>query len=183
MKPEYKDSNYEARQKLFDELKLTCEAKFVPKSASRNAKNKDHQVNFVFTLLRDGRKFYEGEYSKGMGHIPGYNSYRATRLAWEGCLLDFIEKGKAQRMDADVVNFVYAKDIAPDLHEVLYGMTMDADVLNYSSFEEWAPNLGIDPDSRSGFEIYQACLKEALSLRGAIGDDAMRQLQELYQDY
>jgi hypothetical protein len=71
----------------------------------------------------------------------------------------------------------------PSAADVLYSLALDASVLDSATFEEWASELGYDPDSRSAEKIYRACLEIALKLRAAIGDAGLEQLREAFQDY
>ena len=74
-------------------------------------------------------------------------------------------------------------EILPDPLDVLYSIVSDSDVLNYSTFEDWAENLGYDPDSRRAESTYRECLKHAIALRVAIGSDGLDRLQAAFQDY
>ena len=58
----------------------------------------------------------------------------------------------------------------PDAASVLSCLLSDADALQYS-FEEWAANLGYDPDSRKAERIYQLCVRQGERLKRLLGDD------------
>lgn len=73
--------------------------------------------------------------------------------------------------------------IEPNALDVIYSLSMDSSVLDYATFEQWAPELGIDPDSRQGEKVYRACLEIALAMRGAIGEKGLSELSDAFQDY
>lgn len=59
----------------------------------------------------------------------------------------------------------------------------DCDAFYYGDFEQWAADFGYDTDSRKAEKIYQECLRGALKLRAAIGQEGMDALREACQDY
>jgi hypothetical protein len=64
----------------------------------------------------------------------------------------------------------------PEVTDVLGCMVMDAQSIeDTDSFEDWADELGYDPDSRKAERIYKATQTEANKLRRLLGD--------LYQEY
>ena len=194
-------------------LGLTLRAEFVPWSQSRNKGEKDRTLNWRVTLLRTvkvpktiprdtydpereapimSRSIVAGEfvdrttevlttdYSAGIAHCPSYDTstFRGqvtvdgkTALEWE------TENGTKWR------DGLRGAPILPDTLDVVNSLILDSDVLNYPTFEEWAGDLGYDPDSRKGEAIYRACLEIALKLRNVIGEDGMTQLREAFQDY
>lgn len=65
----------------------------------------------------------------------------------------------------------------PRPEDVLDCLASDAaDVENNTSFEEWAKDLGYDPDSRRAERVYRACLREAARLRRFLGAEKYHQL-------
>jgi hypothetical protein len=73
--------------------------------------------------------------------------------------------------------------IMPDSLSVLFSLTMDSSVLDSCGFEEWASDVGYDPDSRNAESIYRACLEIALKMRAAMGDSGMKTLGDIFADY
>lgn len=64
----------------------------------------------------------------------------------------------------------------PEAHDVLDCLASDAaTVENARSFEDFASELGYDPDSRKAEKIYAACVKQSEKLKKFLGSD------ELYQ--
>lgn len=59
----------------------------------------------------------------------------------------------------------------PTAADVLSSLLLDAtSVENAGSFEEWARDLGYDPDSRKAEKIYRACERTVPKLRRFLGD-------------
>jgi hypothetical protein len=56
--------------------------------------------------------------------------------------------------------------------DVLLSLLSDASTYdNSSGFEDWASELGMDPDSRSALKTYQQVDKQAAKLRKLLGND------------
>lgn len=65
----------------------------------------------------------------------------------------------------------------PTLAEVLDALAHDADGAD-QPFEEWAADLGYDPDSRQAKQTYRACRASAADLRRVLGPADYRVLLE-----
>ena len=65
----------------------------------------------------------------------------------------------------------------PKAAEVLNCLASDAaSVVNTGGFEEWARDLGFDPDSRKAEKIFNTIEKQATKLAKFLGDDAYQDL-------
>jgi hypothetical protein len=184
----------ERAQEAMDRLGLEVKAVFVPWSKSRNykegAKVSEMSLNWRVTLLRNGREVLTTDYSAGTGHCPAYkadikamghsNSLMRGEAIHQEC-----ETGlpSLPRSDGSVYINRSGKPILPDPLDVLHSLVMDSDALDHSTYEDWASDLGYDPDSRKGEAIYRACLEIALKMRNGIGEDGLAQLREAFQDY
>lgn len=98
------------------------------------------------------------------------------------------ESGVAMQYDsawgaADFKPAKPAKHIKPEPRDAIYSLVMDCDVLDAGGFENWAGDLGFDPDSRKAESIYRLCLELALAMRAALGDSGMAELRNAFQDY
>lgn len=183
---ETKTDQAEARRALFDELKLTMVATFVPFSRSRNAKPNpkpnDLQLNWVIHLQKVGFIFLVTDYSQGIRHIPGYQiSYGGGRSTQNdfNILAAVCESGKATRkIGYGLINLPF-----PTIDDVLYSLVLDASAIDYRGFEDWAEGCGYETDSRKAEGIYRACLDIGLKLRAAVGNVGLIRLQEVFQDY
>lgn len=170
---------------------VSMSAVFVPFSQSHNAKQKGERkepwrsLNWRVTIKRTASgDVLTTDYSQGEGYAPAYkaketafrasqNSVQVARqdaIAWE------IENGKVARVHS--FGTMGSKAIpAPSIGEVMQSLARDSDVLDAGGFEEWAGNLGYDPDSRAAEAIYKECLEIALKLRRGLGDILLTELR------
>ncbi len=178
-------------------LGLTVETQFVPFSQSRNKAEKHPSLNWSVTLWRDtpGAKdrkrqpILTTDYMAGSGHCPSSKA-SIKRLGSPNCIMrdsairHECETGKEAVM-MEGINHIASRGqpLQPDLCDVLYSLASDSDAIDCSTFEEWANNLGYEPDSRKAESIYRACLEIALKLRAAIGDAGLAELREACQDF
>jgi hypothetical protein len=192
--------DYEVAAEKFSALlvkhKLTIVAEFVPYSKSENAKPGKlrekpwRSLNWNVTLKRDGRDVLKGRYAQGEGHSPAYKALRAkgagrtdtihARLAIDAEL----ERGvRVYAQEENSLRFAMPvtprSPILPSARGVWEAYVRDSDVLDAGTFEDWALNLGYDPDSRSAEAIWKTCVENALALRAAIGDVLLTELREL----
>lgn len=166
---------------------LTMTAEFVPFSKSRNAKHSpkfnDLSLNWRVTLcLPDGigklgasRPFLTTDYQAGLGHCPSYEQGRVTIHIDEAVRYE-CETGRSRELPL-------GKTILPKIEDVFRGLLLDGDAIDYPTYEDWADSFGYDQDSRKGEAIYRACLEIGLKLRAGLGDAALADLREAFQDY
>lgn len=185
---------YEHIEQALDDLKLTIEARFVPKSQSRNASDKHMGLNWRVSVMHDGRKIFETDYSAGIAHCPafkqsfgrGMEAWRAAAVEWEcetGQKADLRRWERAGARKVSEALLGTGAPILPDRRDVFYSLAMDASVIDHPNFESWAGDYGYDEDSRKAEAVYRQCLEHALSLRAAIGESGLEKLREVYQDY
>ena len=182
-RPDYAIARNEMRE-LLDSLGVTVECEFVPLSQSRNAGEKHPTVNWRATVQRETarlggarilRDVLTCDYSQGVAHLKGYDQMQ--REGWLRSVdgADAIKSACEYHQPRDPR--IHA--VAPTREDILGSLATDSDVIDYATYDDWAPNLGYDPDSRKGEAIYRACLETALKLRAAIGDEKLRELCEL----
>lgn len=172
------------RKQIIDGLGLTYTATFQPKP---QAGEKYPQLHWLITLSK-GKARLEVEYRQGIGHVVGYKQYPRTIWGDEQAerFRKTCETWKLYTTFGEMparVSETNKTQPPPKLEDVLYCLVSDASVLDYASYEEWAPDLGYDPDSRKGEEIYRQCVKQSLGLRRLIGNETLEALREAYQDY
>lgn len=181
------------KQEILDviaKMGLTVTAKFVPFSHSRNKAEKTPSLNWIVTVLRNGREVLATEYSAGMGH--SYN--KATPKTWNRSVKEYRAAVCAVECETGfsaMQFYSWASDITPnkkapilpDTADVFYSLIMDSSVLDSGTFEDWAADFGYDSDSRKGESIYRTCLEIALKLRNGIGESGLSLLRETFQDY
>jgi hypothetical protein len=177
---------------LITSLGLTIESTFVPFSQSRHAKGEQvwKSLNWRVTLKRNAREVMTTEYSQGVGHCPSNRKKapagcRISQSMWEHNATEYeIERGRIAAMTGYNGEILGTKSIpGPKAADVLSSLVLDSSVLDSATFEDWAADLGYDPDSRKAETIYRECLETALKLRAAIGDAGISALQEAFQDY
>jgi hypothetical protein len=138
-------------------------------------------LNWRVTLKRSSaaKPFLETSYSQGTGFAP------ADKGKWEGnrhikarAIAIEIETGKIAGTRFSSEPYATAKPIpAPRLGDVLQSLALDSRVLDEGPFEEWAANLGYDPDSRKAEAIWKECVEIATTLRAYLGAPTLEELQ------
>ena len=169
---------------LFKSAGLTITSTFIPFSQSRNKDSKNLSLNWRVTLLHNGKPILTTDYMAGIAHAPasklsikdvgGPNS-----LMRHGLLQREVETGRSTFSTIRPSG----EPILPDEEEVIACLLNECDTLDYASFEDWAAEIGYDPDSRSAEKIYRQCLEHSLALRAALGDTLLAELREVARDY
>jgi len=167
-------------------LGLSMKCQFVPFSASRNAAEKWQSLNWRCTIERNGKPvtgLESVDYGQGTAYTPAHKA-GANRFPVKADLARAIalecEKGRRAKPGMGGQPYESRDPIAPPaLVDVLSSLCRDSDVLDYVNFEQWAPDLGFDPDSRKGEAIYKACLAHALALRAAVGEEKLAAMRAL----
>jgi hypothetical protein len=175
-----------------EEAGLTVTSVFVPWSKSRSyvagADPSKRSLNWRVSIMRptSDRPVLTTDYTAGIGHSPAYQAHVPGTLRWTIRMVDAIEfeteTGRTARL-VSVLGPLPGAPIHPDPVDVIVSLLNDADVLDYAIFEDWAPEIGIDPDSRKGEAIYRECLAHALALRAVLGDVKLTELRELAREY
>lgn len=179
---------------FLDKHNLKIEAEFVPWSASRNfdpqkVKHPEQKsLNWKVKLLYGGRTVIETDYMAGIGHSPAYNAARkigrGIALADVSAVDGEVEKGYRHRLSAGEMVFPKRDEkLLPDPCSVIHSLLLDGDAIDHPSFESWAGDFGYDTDSRKAEATYRICLDMGLRLRNGLGEDLLRQLREVFQDY
>lgn len=171
---------------VLNEHNLTVESVFIPFSQSRNAGEKNPSLNWKVTLKQKGKNILTTDYSAGCAHAPSYKQSFKRNIDNERMVYAECEYGgeaqHTQTMDYISVPNSKKGTLKPNEQDVIYSLLMDSDVLEYACFEDWADSFGYSVDSRAHEKIYNACLKNALQFR-KIGETAIAELREAYQDY
>mgnify|MGYP000579611485 CR=1 FL=1 len=143
-------------------------------------------LDYDVTISFRGRHAITSEYHMGIGHIPDWNHRGVLTIDKWKALKEVFKTGRVGKGWSDVLSAFIGpnlKPILPEMRDVIWSFIQDSDVINYESFEQWADEVGYDPDSRSAEKTYHACLTTALKLRNAIGEVKLAELRELFQDY
>lgn len=183
---EYVQQQYE---EIAQDLDLKISSQFVPFSISRNAGSEHKSLNWRVTLSSK-RTSMTFDYMKGTGHLPYPNDFQLARhqRSVVNDAIDFaVETGIARKIARGAMAFtiLHSKEElpTPTLQEVLYSLTLDADVMNYLTYEQWASDLGYDPDSRKGEKIYDECRTQASKLVEVLGSrHKIEELRDMLQE-
>lgn len=174
---------------LASELALSVKCDFVPFSQSRNKGEDRLSLNWRCTVERNGRAITGLEavdYMQGSGHCPASKAGGkrfAIKADMQRAIALECETGKRALPDMGGRPYQTKTPIAPPTAaDVLSALWLDSDVIDYACFEDWAADLGYDPDSRKGEATYRACLATALALRSAIGEADFAKLRDLARE-
>lgn len=168
-------------QETLDMLGLTFEARFVPFSQSRNKNEKKPSLNWKISILRDGMIIVnEIDFSMGYGHCPHFQQMERKYVGFNLSVDDKRAIDRECETGVSVVGKTHR--IEPNFIDFVYSMLMDSMVLNYDSFEDWAPDFGYDPDSRSGEKVYNECRAVAQKF-ARLGSTNLAILEEAYEGY
>ena len=84
------------------------------------------------------------------------------------------ENGKRRQMSLYYSQGLGIKD-EPRVGDVLNCLAQDSAGIE-ESFEDWAENLGYDPDSRRAEHTYKVCVRQAAKLKQFLGEDGYETL-------
>ncbi|AEY69524.1 hypothetical protein AH2_00013 [Burkholderia phage vB_BceS_AH2] len=70
----------------------------------------------------------------------------------------------------------------PEAADVFNSLLMDTSDIDGEAFEDWAENLGYDPDSRKAERIFKACQETALHLQTVFTRSELDDLREIFAD-
>lgn len=148
----------------------SCEWEFTYQPHKAEGPIHEMQLKWTVRVTRN-RHTYETQYYAGIGHIPNVNTMRPS--------VDDADRIR-RAVETGLSHFpVWKKPepITPNPADVLACLASDAGAIDSPTYEEWAGDLGYDPDSRSGEKTYRACIETAMHLRRMFGDefDALRE--------
>lgn len=150
-------------------------------------KPENRRLRYQVDLYCRGAHVLTTPYIMGVGHIPGWDSFRAgPRLTIhnDASIRAVLKAGSGGLVsNSGALDYKPGEPIRPELADVLYCVVCDAAAIDYADFEDWAPEYGYDSDSRSAEATYRTCLNIALRLRAALGDAGLQALRDAFQDY
>lgn len=139
-------------------------------------------IGYNLELWRADRVIWSGPYFLGIGHvmpvIPG---------RFYGYLSDQ-ERGVAERFGKVVAGvaakLAKAQKVTPKLEDVLHSLLSDGSAyFDAQRFEDWAADLGYDPDSRKAEATWRACDETGRALARAFTPDELAGLREWASNY
>ncbi len=162
---------------LVSSYKITGTFHFVPHSHSRNAEDKFPCLNWRYRLMVGDILLISGDYNIGTGIGRKPTNVMLTReqqvtLCEEGRVVVYGPRGVAA-----------IKAITPTVEDVLACLLREAQSTDVC-FKEWAENFGYSDDSIRAFNIYNECLRTAMTLRQVLGATRLASLYEAaFDDY
>jgi hypothetical protein len=162
------------------ELGLSMVADYQRQTIKTPVKRSELWLKWRVTICRQDKQADRGrrvnilttDYTAGCGHCPSYKPGNWS-VDEQRAIVSECETGQDSRR----------RPILPSLADVLSSLCSDADAIDAGSFEEWAGNLGYDPDSRKAEATYRECLDIALKLRWGLGEQGFARLREECQGY
>ena len=130
----------------------------------------DRGSTFQITITRNGQS-YTFPYFQGTAH----RVHKRSGEPWK------MHYGRPTVHDVEQFN-KFSRPSDPSLSDVLYCLVSDASsVRNGEKFEDWANELGYNPDSRQDEKCFNACLETWRALL-RLGAD-FEELEGIFQDY
>ncbi len=166
-------------------LGITMTAEFVPYSRADKSNSDPKKpwecITHRCKVTRGDAVLWNDEYHQGIGHLPGWLGDQSRRtLDKDAAIKEAIETGRY----APARGLVAKKRIEPPaLRDVFHCILSDASAIDEGGFENWAASLGYDVDSRRAEKIYRQCVEIGLRLRAMLGETALAELRDAFQDY
>ncbi len=154
---------------ILDTLGITIESTFIPHDTPSG---ETPTLRWKVSVRRSGWEFHSTEYSAGCAHSPEYKKAKALTAAVKSeCETGIVYGSRARKAVPP-----------PAAADVVYSLLMDASGTD-ERFEDWARDLGYEPDSRTAERVFNACRETAAALRRAFGRDELAALEAAFGDY
>ena len=154
------------------------------------------RISYVVALAHEGREIWRGDYHLGIGHVDlkkvgdawSYKNFYLTESersmlhTWQKDPgVKFLDLEKHARLAAKLAAL---QKVEPELDDVCHSLLSDgAAHFDSLTFEEWARELGYDPDSRKAEKVFNSCVGEGRALARAIRREKLDGLREWACDY
>lgn len=175
-----------------DDVVAAFDFQFTHLPSKREGMNARLEYRALVTKKGSNRVVYDGPYSLGLAHVPGYDkimaatnsSYRRLTLAGAAAIDEILSTGKYPSSPGKHdIGFVRTKLPGPKPADVIHSLLMDGDADDCRDFEEWASNYGYDSDSISALRTYEVCCQIGRTLRTEMGVDWLKQARDAFRDY
>jgi hypothetical protein len=158
---------------------LTMESAPVPENPNMDDMSKESGHYHCTVRGREGAPEFTTYFSVGPGILDQWASKQANRPAVlrfkNSAVVEAMGKryGERQTVDgAEIMDKLRAharKHYRPDLESVLDCLASDASSVEGATFEDWAPDMGLDTDSRRAERTYRIIIEQANQLRALVG--------------
>lgn len=154
-------------------------------------------IAYIVCLSLNGREIWRGDYRLGVGHAKPFPAYeRATdsrrcdfTANEENLCHAWARKPYAQFTDKQLWADTAAKlakfqKVAPKLEDVTHSLLGDGSAyFDAQQFEDWAADLGYDPDSRKAEATFKACDEIGRAMSRAFTPEQLAGLREWASNY
>lgn len=156
-------------EKVLADAGVSVKIDFVP---WKNGQEK--RLSYLVSFSGRGHSFTT-PYSMGIGHCHSCKHWNPVDY---GCKDSIFHH---EKIEEELKTNRYK--IFPSLSDVLYCCLGDIRAIDLMEFEEWAKDLGYDPDSRSAEKIFRECESLSKKFRKILGAEVIEKLEELLKDY
>lgn len=166
-----------AVNRILADAGISMVAQHVP--TTFDPKSKDWQHIAWRVTFKSVRGEFSTDYKQGIGHLPNYPKGYNVKLSLYDAeeIQHALKTGKVARRAGTMI-FDGKPLTPPDAADVASALVSDAYAAEYSSFEEWARDMGDNPDSIKAKGIFEACRSIALDLFRVFGTDVVQELRE-----
>ena len=161
-------------------------------------------IGYDLQLRRAERVIWSGPYFLGVGHVKplSYDDTLALPMGSRRALQMTPDEENCSHHWARRTNFNYkdsrtrelvastaaklakAQHVTPNLEDVLSSLLLDGSAyFDAQRFEDWAADLGYDPDSRKAEAIWRACDETGRALARAFTPEELAGLREWASNY
>lgn len=120
--------------------------------------------HFLYSVnIGTGQNMFTTQYKCGLGHSKKTN-FHSNADYWDNKSMKYIVPVKPKNSD------------------IMYSLLLDSEASDYS-FSEWCDNYGLDSDSISALNTYQACENIAKNLRKVFTNEQLQQMRAALEDY
>lgn len=161
---------------ILDTLGITIDATYLP---HKTPAGEQPRLRWRVSVRRNGREFYSTEYAAGFAHSPEYQNGGGHGRNGRGVTAAVVAECETGIRYGDRLGRPVPP---PDAADVVHCLLMDASGTD-ETFEDWAGNLGYDPDSRKAEGIFKACRDVAAALRRTFTHEELESLETAFVDY
>lgn len=154
-------------------------------------------IAYVVSLSLNGREIWRGDYRLGVGHVKPFPAYDRAADSWrcgfteneENLCHHWGRKVSARFTDKQLWSATAAKlakfqKVAPKLEDVAHSLLSEGSAyFDAQRFEDWAADLGYDPDSRKAEATFKACDEIGRALSRAFTPEQLEGLREWAGNY
>ncbi len=163
-------------QSILDNAGIEMAAQYVP--SEYDPKSKEFQGIKWKIVFKSKRGEFATNFTQGIGHLPNYPKTGKMPVDILEDIKHTLQTGKICRHIGNQILKFGGKPISPPHPaDVISCLLTDSSAEDYATFEDWANEMGYDPDSRKAEAIWQACLETSRNMNRVIGHDVIEALR------